>query len=172
MAYHRRRSTSSKSTARRSGGDQNLGAKHGRRSARSQSRGGCGTSRDRVSLLQILLHAQHEGVLTYGDIRFGGIRKAAEDDGHPKPGRLTPLVGVHATYANQPPTTRPVYGRDDELATLHGWFADRHPCMVVHGIAGIGKSTLVAHWLHQHMENDPHLSVCWYTCQPWDRALV
>ena len=64
-----------------------------------------------------------------------------------------------------------MYGRDGELATLHGWFADRHPCMVVHGIAGIGKSTLVAHWLKQHMENDPHLSVCWYTCQPWDRAL-
>lgn len=124
-----------------------------------------------LSLLQILLHAQHEGVLTYGDIRFGSIRKTSEPDGLPKPGRLTPLVGVHATYANQPPTTRPVYGRDDELKTLNDWFADRHPCMVVHGIAGIGKSTLIAHWLQKHMENDPHLSVCWYTCQPWDRAL-
>ena len=59
-----------------------------------------------LSLLQILLHAQHEGVLTYGDIRFGSIRKAKED-GLPKPGRLTPLVGVHATYANRPPATRP-----------------------------------------------------------------
>ncbi len=124
-----------------------------------------------LSLLQILLHAQHEGVLTYGDIRFGSIRRADQDDGIPAPGRLTPLVGVHATYANQPPVTRPVYGRDDELASLHGWFNDRHPCMVVHGIAGIGKSTLVAHWLQQHMQDDPYLSVCWYTCQPWDRAL-
>ena len=123
-----------------------------------------------LTLLQILLHAQHEGVLTYGDIRFGSIRKT-QDDGMPQPGRLTPLVGVHATYANQPPPTRPVYGRDAELDTLHTWFADRHPCMVVHGIAGIGKSTLIAHWLQQHMETDPHLSVCWYTCQPWDRAL-
>ena len=123
-----------------------------------------------LTLLQILLHAQHEGVLTYGDIRFGSIRKS-NDDNLPEPGRLTPLVGVHATYANQPPPTRPVYGRDAELDTLHAWFADRHPCMVVHGIAGIGKSTLIAHWLHQHMETDPHLSVCWYTCQPWDRAL-
>ena len=124
-----------------------------------------------LSLLQILLHAQHEGVLTYGDIRFGSIRKADRDDGLPEPGRLTPLVGVHATYANQPPATRPVYGRDGELSDLHQWFADRHPCMVIHGIAGIGKSTLVAHWLKQHMEDDPYLSVCWYTCQPWDRAL-
>ena len=124
-----------------------------------------------LSLLQILLHAQHEGVLTYGDIRFGNIKRTEEGQGVPRPGRLTPLVGVHATYANQPPTTRPVYGRDGELASLHQWFEDRHPCMVVHGIAGIGKSTLVAHWLKQHMEDDPYLSVCWYTCQPWDRAL-
>jgi len=123
-----------------------------------------------LSLLQILLHAQHEGVLTYGDIRFGSIKKASEE-GLPEPGRLTPLVGVHATYANRPPITRPVYGRDTELQALHDWFGERHPCMVVHGIAGIGKSTLVAHWLHQHMETDPHLSVCWYTCQPWDKAL-
>jgi len=124
-----------------------------------------------LSLLQILLHAQHEGVLTYGDIRFGSIKKADGEDGLPEPGRLTPLVGVHATYANQPPATRPVYGRNGELSDLHQWFADRHPCMVIHGIAGIGKSTLVAHWLQQHMEEDPYLSVCWYTCQPWDRAL-
>ena len=123
-----------------------------------------------LSLLQILLHAQHEGVLTYGDIRFGTIRKS-EDGNLPPPGRLTPLVGVHATYANAPPVTRPVYGRDDELATMRTWFEDRHPCMVIHGIAGIGKSTLVAHWLQERMETDPHLSVCWYTCQPWDRAL-
>ena len=88
-----------------------------------------------LTLLQILLHAQHEGVLTYGDIRFGSIRKQ-DGAGVPEPGRLTPLVGVHATYANRPPTTRPVYGRDHELDALHGWFADRHPCMVVHGIAG------------------------------------
>ena len=124
-----------------------------------------------LSLLQILLHAQHEGVLTYGDIRFGSIKKTNGESNLPEPGRLTPLVGVHATYANQPPTTRPVYGRDGELSDLHRWFADRHPCMVIHGIAGIGKSTLVAHWLQQHMEDDPYLSVCWYTCQPWDRAL-
>ena len=26
-----------------------------------------------ISLLQVLMHAQHEGVLTYGDIRFGAI---------------------------------------------------------------------------------------------------
>ena len=124
-----------------------------------------------LSLLQILLHAQHEGVLTYGDIRFGNIRKSKQDEHLPKPGRLTPLVGVHATYANQPPVTRPVYGRDSEIADLHQWFADRHPCMVVHGIAGIGKSTLVAHWLKQHSSDDPYLSVCWYTCQPWDRSI-
>ena len=70
-----------------------------------------------MTLLQILLHAQHEGVLTYGDIRFGAITSA--EDGSPNaPGRLLPLVGVHATYANLPPATRPVYGRDEEMNTL------------------------------------------------------
>ena len=41
----------------------------------------------------------------------------------------------------------------------------------MHGIAGIGKSTLVAHWLKQNMTLNQGLSVCWYPCQPWDRAL-
>lgn len=124
-----------------------------------------------LPLLQVLLHAQHEGVLTYGDIRFGAIRKPDDEHVGPAPGRLMPLVGAHATYANTPPETRPVYGRDEELTALHDWFADRRPCMVVHGIAGIGKSTLVAHWLAQHMETNPYLSVCWYPCQPWDQSL-
>ena len=30
--------------------------------------------------------------------------------------------------------------------------------MVVHGIAGIGKSTLVAHWLEQQISSTPNLS--------------
>ena len=39
-----------------------------------------------ISLLQVLMHAQHEGVLTFGDIRFGAISKRSEES-HPKPGR-------------------------------------------------------------------------------------
>jgi len=124
-----------------------------------------------LPLLQILLHAQHEGVLVYGDIRFGQIQKAVEGKDLPKPGRLITLVGAHATYANTPPDTRPVYGRDDEVAQLQQWYDERKPCVVVHGIAGIGKSTLVAHWLKQQIEIEPHLSICWYPCQPWDRSL-
>ena len=122
-----------------------------------------------ISLLQILLHAQHEGVLTYGDIRFGRIQRT---DGHlPAPGRLTAMTGAHATYNNHPPETRPVHGREKEIEALQTWFKERKPCAVVHGIAGIGKSTLVAHWLQQLLKEDPYLSVCWYPCQPWDRAL-
>lgn len=124
-----------------------------------------------ISLLQILMHAQHEGVLTYGDIRFGKINKSNKDEKTPPPGRLKALTGAHATYSNQPPKTRPVHGRKEQIDELHNWFSSRKPCAVVHGIAGIGKSTLVAHWLDQHLDNDPHLSICWYPCQPWDRAL-
>ena len=122
-----------------------------------------------ISLLQVLLHAQHEGVLTYGDIRFGRIQRSTDE--RLAPGRLTPMTGAHATYNNHPPETRPVHGREVEIEALQTWFDARKPCAVVHGIAGIGKSTLVAHWLQQLLEEDPHLSICWYPCQPWDRSL-
>jgi hypothetical protein len=125
-----------------------------------------------LSLLQILLHSLHEGVLTYGDIRFGPIRKNRDqEDGLPPPGRLTLLAGAHATYHTEPPKTRPVHGREDETLQIENWFTKRKPCMVVHGIAGIGKSTLVANWLDGFMKKEPNLSVCWYPCQPWDKAV-
>ena len=103
-----------------------------------------------ISLLQVLMHAQHEGVLTFGDIRFGAISKRSEES-HPKPGRLTPMTGAHATYHNKPPVTRPVHGRTQELQELHDWFDARKPCAVVHGIAGIGKSINVGSEFVSHI---------------------
>ena len=124
-----------------------------------------------ISLLKVLMHAQHEGILTYGDIRFGAITKSDDTKSTLPPGRLKALTGVHATYNNQPPKTRVVHGREEQLTSLDEWFSERKPCMVVHGIAGIGKSTLVAHWLNQQMSSTPNLSICWYPCQPWDTSL-
>lgn len=121
-----------------------------------------------LSLMQVLMHAIHEGVLTYGDIRFGPIQKK-DDERFSPPGRLTLLAGAHATYHTQPPKTRPVHGRADILADLDTWYNERHSCMVVQGVAGIGKSTIVAHWLQERMENENGLSICWYPCQPWDK---
>ena len=123
-----------------------------------------------LSLLQVLMHAQHEGVLTYGDIRFGPIR-GEEDPSVPPPGRITLLTGAHSTYHNEPPIIREVHGRVDERATLSSWFASRTPCLLVHGIAGIGKSTLAADWLKGSMADDDQLSLCWYPCHPWDTPL-
>ena len=124
-----------------------------------------------LSVLQILLHAQHEGVLTYGDIRFGLVKKQDNDNNIPPPGRLKLLAGAHATYHTSPPQTRPVHGRSESINELNSWFEKGSPCMVIHGIAGIGKSTLVANWLGEHMSEIPHLSVCWYPCQPWDKSV-
>ena len=123
-----------------------------------------------LTLLQVLMHAQHEGVLTFGDIRFGMIQQR-EDDGKPAPGRLTMGAGAHATYHTEPPQTRDVHGRSEELAELDNWLNSQQSCMLVHGIAGIGKSTLAAHWMHQRIERDEQLSICWYPCQPWDSSL-
>ncbi len=125
-----------------------------------------------LTLLQVLLHAQHEGVLIYGDIRFGLVRKSDEsEDEKPPPGRLTLLAGAHATYHTAPPQTRQMHGREDNRIELDDWFSDRRPCLLVHGIAGIGKSTLVANWLQDRMKNEPLLSVCWYPCQSWDNQV-
>ena len=73
-----------------------------------------------LTLLQVLMHAQHEGVLTFGDIRFGMIQQR-EDDGKPAPGRLTMGAGAHATYHTEPPQTRDVHGRSEELDVLDNW---------------------------------------------------
>ncbi|MGY8745507.1 MAG: AAA family ATPase [Candidatus Poseidoniales archaeon] len=124
-----------------------------------------------LPVLHILLHAQHEGVLTFGDIRFGLVTKESEDTDLPPPGRLKLLAGAHATYHTSPPQTRPVHGRIDTRNQMDTWFKKGSPCMVIHGIAGIGKSTLVADWLAANIAEVPHLSVCWYPCQPWDKAV-
>jgi len=39
---------------------------------------------------------------------------------------------------------------------------------VIHGIAGIGKSTLIAHWLATRRPHEVEYSLCWYPTQPWD----
>ena len=49
-----------------------------------------------LSLLQVLMHAQHEGVLNFGDIRFGTI--VSQDADSPPPGSLSMLAGAHSTY--------------------------------------------------------------------------
>ena len=125
-----------------------------------------------LSLLQILLHAQHEGVLTFGDIRFGLVKKKDQQaDDSPPPGRLKLLAGAHATYHTAPPQTRTVHGRRETLSSIGKWFEKGSPCLVVHGIAGIGKSTIVANWLENEIISQPNLSICWYPCQPWDKTV-
>tara|TARA_B100001989_G_scaffold202168_1_gene150561 strand:+ start:507 stop:2084 length:1578 start_codon:yes stop_codon:yes gene_type:complete len=124
-----------------------------------------------LTLLQVLLHAQYEGVLTFGDIRFGLVTKKDQEKVQPPPGRLKLLAGAHATYHTSPPKTRSVHGRSESTMKLKSWFEKGTPCMVIHGIAGIGKSTLVANWLSSHISEIPGLSVCWYPCQPWDKPV-
>ena len=48
-----------------------------------------------LSLLQVLMHAQHEGVLNFGDIRFGAIVASGEEQ--QEPGSITPLNIRHTS---------------------------------------------------------------------------
>lgn len=122
-----------------------------------------------LSLLQILLHAQHEGVLNFGDIRFGALVRKNENI--PPPGSISILTGAHSTYHTNPPKTRTVHGRTDELAELDKWFKSEKPLLVLSGIAGCGKTTLASHWISEMMVAKPNLKTMYYPCQPWDSPL-
>ena len=133
-----------------------------------------GEAADRLStdigLLQILLHSQYEGALTYGDIRFGLIKKKNEGKDTPQPGRLVPFLGAHATYHTEAPQTREVHGRESERELIDSWMEEK----------------VLAWWFmeSQELENQHSfptgfqnikwrikISVCWYPCHPWDKEL-
>ena len=123
-----------------------------------------------LTLLQVLMHAQHEGVLNFGDIRFGAIVRSDESVA-PPPGSLSLLAGAHSTYHTRPPRTRTVHGRSAERQRLEEWHSSTAPMFVLSGIAGCGKTTLVSHWLDGLLEVRPELEVMYYPCQPWDSPL-
>ncbi len=122
-----------------------------------------------LSLLQVLMHAQHEGVLNFGDIRFGAIVSSRADQQHP--GSITLLAGAHSTYHTHPPKTRNVHGRGSEKKRLDTWISSETPLFVLSGIAGCGKTTLASHWLEGAMSNGFKHQVMYYPCQPWDSSL-
>ncbi len=122
-----------------------------------------------LSLLQILMHAQHEGVLNFGDIRFGALVRKNEEK--PLTSRNSVLTGAHSTYHTDPPKTRKVHGRKDELGELDKWFYSEKPLLVISGIAGCGKTTLASHWISEMMADKPNLNTMYYPCQPWDSPL-
>ena len=123
-----------------------------------------------LTLLQVLMHAQHEGVLNFGDIRFGAIVRS-DEDATPPPGSLSLLAGAHSTYHTRPPRTRTVHGRSAERLRLEEWHSSSAPMFVLSGIAGCGKTTLASYWLDGLLENKPELEVMYYPCQPWDSPL-
>ena len=120
-----------------------------------------------LSLLQVLMHAQHEGVLNFGDIRFGAIVSLPER----KQSSSSLLSGAHSTYRNLPPVTREVHGRSEEKKKLDSWLSSGTPMLVISGIAGCGKTTLTSHWLNEITLTTPDYGVMYYPCQPWDTPL-
>ena len=122
-----------------------------------------------LSLLQILMHSQHEGVLNFGDIRFGALVK--KENLEPPPGSLSILMGAHSTYHDRPPVTRTVHGRKKEKDELRKWHNSEMPMLALSGIAGCGKTTLVSDWISDLIESDEEKDIMYYPCQPWDSSL-
>ena len=120
-----------------------------------------------LSLLQVLMHAQHEGVLNFGDIRFGAIVSMPERK-KPSPNLLS---GAYSTYRNLPPVTREIHGRLVEKDMLDSWLSSKTPLLAISGIAGCGKTTLTSHWLNHTISVAPEYEVMYYPCQPWDTPL-
>lgn len=121
-----------------------------------------------LTLLQVLMMSIAEGLLQYGDIRLGKIERG---EGGPPPGRLQILTGAHSTYHVRLPETRTVHGREPQKETLDEWYQGRRPALVVSGIAGCGKTTLVSHWLNSRLDTESNLRVMYYPCQPWDTSI-
>jgi len=121
-----------------------------------------------LTLLQVLMMVMAEGLLAYGDIRLGRIEKGEEA---PPPGRLQMLAGAHSTYHIRAPRTRTVHGRSEEREQLDQWYEGKRPALVVDGIAGCGKTTLVASWLNARLDEESNLRVMYYPCQPWDTSI-
>ena len=126
--------------------------------------------RTNLTLLQVLMHAQHEGVLNFGDIRFGAIVRTDSAD-LPPPGSLSLLAGAHSTYHTKPPQTRTVHGRSEQREQLDIWFSSQTPAFALSGIAGCGKTTLTSFWMDGMLEQNPNLMAMYYPCQPWDSPL-
>ncbi len=119
-----------------------------------------------LNLLSVLMHSQHEGALSYGDIRFGPIKSKTIE-----PGSVRMMAGAHSTYHTEPPKTREIHGRDEERRSLDLWFSGTEGICTVTGIAGCGKTTLVADWFRTHNSGIEDMLVMYYPCQPWDTAI-
>ena len=123
-----------------------------------------------LTLLQVLMHAQHEGVLNFGDIRFGAIIRS-EGALSNNIGSITLLSGAHSTYHVRPPETREVHGRSLEKKSIDKWYNSDIPMFVLSGIAGCGKTTLVSFWIDDVLSSEKEIQAMYYPCQPWDSSL-
>jgi len=122
-----------------------------------------------LTLLQVLMHAQHEGVLNFGDIRFGAIIRPEEKNNNP--GSISLLSGAHSTYHIRPPETRDVHGRSLEKKAIDEWYKSETPMFVLSGIAGCGKTTLTSFWIDSMISSGKDIHAMYYPCQPWDSSL-
>ena len=118
-----------------------------------------------LNLLSVLMHAQHEGALNYGDIRFGPIQNSRR-----LPGSIKMMAGAHATYDTDPPKSRKIHGRKEEKRRLNSWYSESKCLCMITGIAGSGKTTLISDWFQTKKRDFEGILTMYYPCQTWDTA--
>ncbi len=118
-----------------------------------------------LNLLSVLMHAQHEGALNYGDIRFGPIQNNRR-----LPGSIKMMAGAHATYDTDPPKSRKIHGRKEQKRQLDLWYSQNKCLCMITGIAGSGKTTLISDWFQTKKRDFEGILTMYYPCQTWDTA--
>jgi len=72
----------------------------------------------------------------------------------------------YVDFTSNAPKMRHFFGRDKELEILRRWMESDLPrIMVIHGIAGIGKTTLVLKLIEEYKGKK---NLYWFRCHEWD----
>ena len=111
------------------------------------------------------MHVQHEGVLNFGDIRFGAIVS-------PQEGKMATVSMLsertQLTITYLPPLGKYMVGYWKRISSTHGILRSSHVCCIRN--CWLWKTTLTSHWLNNLISKNPETQVMYYPCQPWDTS--
>ncbi len=84
-----------------------------------------------------------------------------------KNGKLLLEAGGFVDFSDHAPVPRHFFGRESELHELNGFLREGAGVMFIHGIAGIGKSSLVSVAVRDFRESN---NIFWHEINEWDNT--